>query len=161
MHCAFFPDGKSLLVGEWSGGKYALCRIDSQTGAEISTFASKDFASAVRVAPDSRSVARLVRGVLEVYDAATGRLRWSAKIPEWSSALAFAPDSAVLATGGRDAVVRLWDTATGRPIQEWAGHNGEVTSLAFSADGRRLVSAGGNICLVWDCHNLGARPKRP
>jgi hypothetical protein len=56
--------------------------------------------------------------------------------------------------------VRLWDTATGTLLAEFYGHRGQVTAVAFSADGRTLVSAAwdGSL-LVWDVGALCARPE--
>jgi WD40 repeat protein len=40
--------------------------------------------------------------------------------------------------------VKIWDVASGREIKTLEGHTGWVTSVAFSPDGRRLVSASGD-----------------
>ena len=60
--------------------------------------------------------------------------------------MAFAPRGHVLATGGRDRTVRLWDVTDpgrARPLGgELTGHRGGVTSVAFAPDGRTLASGG-------------------
>jgi WD40 repeat protein len=58
-------------------------------------------------------------------------------------AVAFSPDGKRLATGAGDGLVKLWDRPTGREVLTLSGHARGVTSLGFSADGRRLVSATG------------------
>jgi WD40 repeat protein len=55
-------------------------------------------------------------------------------------AVTFSPNSQWLATGGNDAVIRLWQAATGKCRQALAGHTDWVDSLAFSPDGNWLVS---------------------
>jgi WD40 repeat protein len=75
-------------------------------------------------------------------------------------ALAFRPDGQALATGDGypqgttgplDAYIRLWDLGTGRRTHEWRAHLNAVRGLAFSPDGKRLVSAGGDGRLrSWD-----------
>lgn len=56
-------------------------------------------------------------------------------------AVAFSPDGGLLASGGRDHAIRLWQTETGENIQTLTGHGDWITSLAFSPDGTLLASA--------------------
>src|SRR5262249_36408081 len=46
--------------------------------------------------------------------------------------------------------VRVWHVATGQVAITLPGHEGWVTSVAFSADGTRLASAGFTTVKVWD-----------
>src|SRR5581483_8412426 len=55
-------------------------------------------------------------------------------------AAAFSPDGRLLATGATDAVVRLWDPATGQEQRALRGHANWVTGLLFAPDGRTLYS---------------------
>ncbi len=61
--------------------------------------------------------------------------------------LAYSPNSRLLATGGADRIVRLWDLSTRQETAAWKGHRTYVHAVAFSSDGQRLVSAGGNVYL--------------
>ncbi|MDE0016220.1 MAG: WD40 repeat domain-containing protein [Candidatus Poribacteria bacterium] len=57
---------------------------------------------------------------------------------------AVSPDLTVLATGGGALgnAITLWNVETGKPIRVMTGHTGEVYDLAFSPDGKHLVSGG-------------------
>src|SRR5262249_4024941 len=47
--------------------------------------------------------------------------------------------------GSFDRTLRVWDTATGELQSAWGGHTTVINGLAFSRDGRRLFSSGGNV----------------
>jgi WD40 repeat protein len=56
-------------------------------------------------------------------------------------ALAFSDDGRLLASGGYDTTVIVWDVATGEQLRRLAGHHTSIEVLAFSPDGLQLVSA--------------------
>ena len=51
-------------------------------------------------------------------------------------------DGRWLLAGGTDAVVRLWDVATGQQIHEMRGHTDYVAVVCFLADGQQALSGG-------------------
>ncbi len=69
-------------------------------------------------------------------------------------AVAFSPDSKLLATGGTDGVVRCWDVANGKELLTCKGHSSWVGSVAFSPDGKTLASGSADQTVkLWDCHS--------
>src|SRR5208337_2669370 len=68
------------------------------------------------------------------------------KGPLWC--LAYSPDGSLLAAAGGETFseasnqICLWNTATGQIRLRCHGHKGAVRSLAFTLDGKSLVSAG-------------------
>jgi WD40 repeat protein/tetratricopeptide (TPR) repeat protein len=58
----------------------------------------------------------------------------------------FSPDGRFVLLGGDDDDAHVWDTATGQAVTDPLPHEGSVDPLAFSADGRRILTMG----TVWD-----------
>lgn len=58
------------------------------------------------------------------------------------SAVVFSPDGRFVASGGADAVVRVWDVQTKAEVRGLRGHTDWVTAVAFGPDGRLLISGG-------------------
>jgi len=78
-------------------------------------------------------------------------------------ALAFSPDSKLLASTSYDQMIYLWDPATGRQIKPLKEHTDSVFDLAFSPDGKWLASGGADRTVkLWDVasgkriHTLGS-----
>ena len=57
-------------------------------------------------------------------------------------AVAVSPDERLIATGGADRVVKIWEAHSGREQATLVRHNGAVNSLAFSPDRTWLASGG-------------------
>lgn len=65
--------------------------------------------------------------------------------------VAYSPDGKMLASGGDDQTVKLWDTTTWRQIASLEGHAGGLLSVKFSPDGKTLASGGDDrIVKLWD-----------
>lgn len=57
-----------------------------------------------------------------------------------AQASALSPDGALVAVGGKDDVVHLFDARTGARVRDLVGHDKWVEGLAFSPDGELLAS---------------------
>lgn len=63
--------------------------------------------------------------------------------------VAFSPDGRYLASGTRR--VRIWEVETGRKVAESPeAHRSWVTAVAFSPDGKRVVSDDGKMVRIWN-----------
>ena len=70
-------------------------------------------------------------------------------------ALALTTDGRVLAAGGEDHAIHLWDTERDARIDTLSGHRDAVTALAFRANTRQLFSAGRDRTVkVWNADSL-------
>jgi WD40 repeat protein len=56
----------------------------------------------------------------------------------------------MLATGGYDFDVRLWDLPSGRQRAAFKGHSGRLLSVAFSPDGNTLASGAVDSARLWN-----------
>ncbi len=55
--------------------------------------------------------------------------------------VAFSPDGTVLASGGAERLVRMWDIETGRLLRSLRGHTQDIRAIVFTPDGQTLATA--------------------
>jgi WD40 repeat protein len=73
----------------------------------------------------------------------SGAGRWVLESPRHRGSIlcmAVSPDGTRAATGGTDAVVRIWNLADGTLEKALAGHSFHLHTMAWSPDGRRLAT---------------------
>jgi RNA polymerase sigma factor (sigma-70 family) len=151
---ALSPNGR-LIVGRAAG---AIHVWDAATGREVQVLRSaKPFVWADRFGfTDTRLVATDTGRVMHLFDLTSGRLLRSVPAGvEWVNPLAVSPDGKWLAfadryaRAGADNAIRVWDLAELREVRRLTLRSLAVLALAFSPDGRRLASAGGE----WQADN--------
>jgi len=60
---------------------------------------------------------------------------------EEPTCLCMSPDGSLLASGGKDMVVRVWEFATGKLLSEVMAHSDTISSVKFGFDNCTLVTA--------------------
>jgi RNA polymerase sigma factor (sigma-70 family) len=186
---AVAADGKTVAIGGQQRGlvpveRSYLAILDVKAGGKLFSMGQHPGVSSLAMAPDGKILAaggqdRTVR----VFEVATGQERFKLSGHKRAvAAVAFSPDGRVLASAdGIGADYRLatgepfgdswnpkiaprilfWDVATGKELYQLGGLSANVTSLAFSPDGTRLVSGlGDGTALVWDVAAIRPSPNR-
>jgi WD40 repeat protein len=176
---AVSADGRRAV----SGGDDGTVRVwDVDTGEPLRTLAGHDGGvSAVAVSADGRrAVSGGGDGTVRAWDLDTGQqqAKLGGERGSGVSAVAVSADGRRAISGGRNGTVRVWDLDTGELLHTLgrslppserggahrsvvAGHDGPVSAVAVSADGRRAVSGGDETVRVWDLdtgellHTLG------
>jgi RNA polymerase sigma factor (sigma-70 family) len=149
---AYSPDGRWIATAASDG----TARLwDVKTGEEVRRLdVPRAWFPRILFSPDDELIVATVvapsagddQEAVVVWNRRTGE-----KVRQFPGrSFAFSPDGRLIACGGRDhdqegfirGVIRLYDFATGKRLRELSGHLTEVVSLAFSSDGKSLVSVG-------------------
>jgi WD40 repeat protein/predicted Ser/Thr protein kinase len=147
------PDERAALRALLGGWRASLVRLTASHHDD-------DAVAAVFPAPDgSVWIARRDAKEMRIFD---GRGRKVAELPEHPrdvTCAALSPDRRLLATGCKDQRIRLFEMPSGRPLPAKMSHKRQavgfeldcrISVLAFSRDGRRLISGSeGNMARIW------------
>jgi len=124
--------GESRHMLEGRGGHAGLHWLRSRTGHTGETVRLWDLTTGKNL--------HTLEGHITAVEGVASRSGW--RRSPGDGGVALSPDWRLLATGGDDQTVRLWDPATGDQVRILEGHTGPVDTAAFSPDGRLLATGG-------------------
>lgn len=124
------PHKRSIVVWDYQSGKIIWER-------------NLEEKKLVFFSPDGRviSVWDYKSAAILLLDATNGKELKSLNSPQEIRSVSFSPDGKYLLSGGTDAIIRLWDVASGKEIKQLVGHSSSVITALFSPDGKNIISS--------------------
>ncbi|HST24882.1 MAG TPA: hypothetical protein VLJ76_02740 [Gaiellaceae bacterium] len=135
----FSADGTSLVTGRADG----KVQVWSAGGRLEHTLHLGAPVRSVAIDPSGRRLAAAGRRVVEVWDAGSGAVAWTARLAWPVTRAVFGPSGSLLGVIGNSRDALVYDAASGRVVHR-LDQGDFVKSLAFSPNGAYLVTGGRN-----------------
>lgn len=133
---AITPDNKYLVAAE-TANKVFVWNI--HTGKKVKSWKYPGEIRSLTLSPNGKLLAVVeAEGVVRLRDFNTGKILHTLAS---CGPVLFSPDGKTLAAGINTQGITLWDLATGQPFPD--AHPGMITGLAFTPDGKTVLTAGG------------------
>ncbi len=147
---SFDVSGDGGTVALSPGFRSASSIRNYRRGVLLSDLGTLPGADLVMNATNSRVLGKVSQRRLTLFGPGGEALRDFAAGPV--SALALSPDGGQVVMGTPNGRLQVLDAATGTVLRDWIGHQGRVRSIAFTADGQRMVTASSaeGTFKVWD-----------
>jgi WD40 repeat protein len=157
---AWSPDGELLAAS--AGDQILLLKVDGARLDPIVALPMDALVPALAFSPDGAWLASGARdGIVRVWKVQPLTQAGNPDLspsPAWQAeghqkgvnTLDYSADGRILASGGNDAVARLWNPVTGEPLGMIIGGSFAVPSIAFSPDGNSLAIANGEYIRLRD-----------
>jgi telomerase protein component 1 len=153
--CCFSPDGRRIAAGTIGIECWGSVFIwDATDGRLLNKFEDERPVAAVALGPGGRRVAfALYGGTVEVREVDSGSVlaRWSGHDDEIDAVAFTQRGDRILTASSQDGTIKLWDFSAPVDDPQMNAHASVILNLAFSSDGRRLVSASSSSTTwLWD-----------
>ena len=155
---AFSPDGRMLATGDESGHINIWDVQTQQTVVQLDGGFTSVYT--LMFSPDGKILASGgYEQKIELWKVEGWEHLGTLTVGATVSTVSFSSDSSTLANTGYESV-GLWKVDSGEKIATLTGHAGWVNAVAFSSDGRSLVSGGNDETLrIWDVTPYRAIPE--
>jgi WD40 repeat protein/serine/threonine protein kinase len=159
MTGAFSPDGRHLAAGGWTTDqRVQIWNLQTKEAIQLPPLDLGINALAFHPKEGTLLVTAGEDGSVRVWDWRIGKELRQLQPPEGSRvrSVAFSPDGKLLATGGWERKVHIWDSTGRNPtdwkhLQQFPDSTGSPESIAFAPDGKRLAWGGTDSTVkVWD-----------
>ncbi len=156
---AFSPDGETLAIADtpdtirlWDAtGHKDTVTLSVALPPERGRAPKNTFARSLTFTPDGQALVSLGRGVVRIWDVATGKERTAFK--GWNhdiQTVALSADGRTLAASGEDGMIQVCDLATGEQRDDLSQM--AVGAVAVTPDGKHVaLAAADGVVRLWEC----------